>query len=55
MLTPKEIVDSLDKYIIGQDDAKKLISLAVYNHYQRICHPEQKLKMMLKVLLELLE
>lgn len=42
--TPRSIKQELDKYIIGQDDAKKLISLAVYNHYQRICHPEQKLK-----------
>ncbi len=42
--TPRSIKRELDKYIIGQDDAKKLISLAVYNHYQRICHPEEKLK-----------
>lgn len=33
---PKEIKDFLDQYIIGQDDAKKVISVAVYNHYKRL-------------------
>ena len=33
---PKEIVDYLDKYIIGQDLAKKVIAVAIYNHYKRI-------------------
>ncbi len=32
---PKEICASLDEYIIGQDEAKKTISVAVYNHYKR--------------------
>lgn len=36
MLKPKEIVDKLDEYIIGQDTAKKVLSVAVYNHYKRI-------------------
>ncbi|MBE7082297.1 MAG: ATP-dependent Clp protease ATP-binding subunit ClpX [Clostridiales bacterium] len=33
---PDEIKAELDKYIIGQDDAKKVLSVAVYNHYKRI-------------------
>lgn len=33
---PKEINDFLNQYIIGQDDAKKYLSVAVYNHYKRI-------------------
>lgn len=33
---PKEIKDYLDAYVIGQDDAKKVISVAVYNHYKRL-------------------
>ena len=34
--TPKEIKLFLDEYVIGQDDAKKQLSVAVYNHYKRI-------------------
>jgi ATP-dependent Clp protease ATP-binding subunit ClpX len=37
---PAEIKDYLDKYVIGQDDAKKTLSVAVYNHYKRLQHPE---------------
>jgi len=33
---PKEIKDVLDEYVIGQDKAKKILSVAVYNHYKRI-------------------
>ena len=33
---PKEIKSFLDQYIIGQDDAKKILAVAVYNHYKRI-------------------
>lgn len=33
---PKEIKDILDQYVIGQDNAKKALSVAVYNHYKRI-------------------
>ena len=36
ILTPKELKNILDQYIIGQDDAKKTLSVAVYNHYKRI-------------------
>lgn len=36
ILKPKEIKERLDEYIIGQDRAKKTISVAVYNHYKRI-------------------
>ena len=36
LLKPKEITAFLDQYVIGQEDAKKYISVAVYNHYKRI-------------------
>lgn len=36
IIKPKEIKQRLDEYIIGQDNAKKAISVAVYNHYKRI-------------------
>ena len=35
-LTPKELKNFLDNYVIGQEDAKKTLSVAVYNHYKRI-------------------
>ena len=34
--TPADIVSKLDDYVIGQDDAKKTLSVAVYNHYKRV-------------------
>ncbi|MBO4472289.1 MAG: ATP-dependent Clp protease ATP-binding subunit ClpX [Clostridia bacterium] len=34
--TPREIKEKLDEYIVGQDEAKKTLSVAVYNHYKRI-------------------
>ncbi|MDR0399311.1 MAG: ATP-dependent Clp protease ATP-binding subunit ClpX [Treponema sp.] len=37
--TPREIKTYLDLFIIGQDDAKKALSVAVYNHYKRIANP----------------
>ncbi|MBP1562745.1 MAG: ATP-dependent Clp protease ATP-binding subunit ClpX [Oscillospiraceae bacterium] len=36
LLTPEEIKAYLDEYIIGQDDAKKVLSISVYNHYKRV-------------------
>lgn len=39
--SPKEIKKILDEYVIGQEEAKKTLSVAVYNHYKRIAHEEQ--------------
>jgi ATP-dependent Clp protease ATP-binding subunit ClpX len=36
--TPKEIAALLDQYVIGQDQAKRILSVAVYNHYKRLRH-----------------
>jgi len=36
ILSPKEICDRLDEYVIGQDQAKRVLSVAVYNHYKRV-------------------
>jgi len=38
---PAEIKAVLDQYVIGQESAKKILSVAVYNHYKRIAHHEQ--------------
>jgi ATP-dependent Clp protease ATP-binding subunit ClpX len=37
---PREIKEFLDQYVIGQDDAKKKISVAVHNHYKRLLHTD---------------
>jgi len=42
LLKPKEIKALLDKYIIGQERAKKVLSVAVYNHYKRIKYYENR-------------
>ena len=39
---PKELKAELDKYVIGQDEAKKTLSVAVYNHYKRLLHEKSK-------------
>ncbi len=41
LLKPREIHEFLDEYIVGQDAAKKMLSVAVYNHYKRIQHATQ--------------
>lgn len=44
MLSPQEIKEHLDKYIVGQETAKKFLSVAVYNHYKRINYNESVMK-----------
>jgi ATP-dependent Clp protease ATP-binding subunit ClpX len=39
---PKEIKAFLDQYMIGQEQAKRVMSVAVYNHYKRLLQPETK-------------
>lgn len=41
LFKPREIKNFLDQYVIGQDDAKKILSVAVYNHYKRISQKTQ--------------
>lgn len=42
VLKPSEIKAKLDEYVIGQEDAKKVLSVAVYNHYKRLNQPASK-------------
>ena len=41
ILTPAEIKAGLDQYVIGQDDAKRVLAVSVYNHYKRILSGQQ--------------
>ena len=41
LLKPKQIMEHLNQYVIGQDEAKKALAVAVYNHYKRITHIEE--------------
>ena len=45
LLTPQELKKVLDEYVIGQDRAKIALSVAVYNHYKRIYHPETEVEL----------
>ena len=40
LLKPQEIHSILDEYVIGQDEAKKVLSVSVYNHYKRVMAPK---------------
>lgn len=40
LLKPKEIHELLDDYVIGQEEAKKILSVAVYNHYKRVMYKD---------------
>ena len=42
LVKPTEINKFLDLYVIGQDEAKKYLSVAVYNHYKRLMHQNRK-------------
>ena len=41
LITPEEIFDALSEYVIGQEEAKKSLAVAVYNHYKRILYLEK--------------
>ncbi len=42
LLTPYQLKKHLDEYVIGQEEAKKILSVAVYNHYKRISQPKEE-------------
>ncbi|MBQ4272690.1 MAG: ATP-dependent Clp protease ATP-binding subunit ClpX [Clostridia bacterium] len=41
LLSPRQIHEELDKHVVGQDDAKRTLSVAVYNHYKRILNKDK--------------
>ena len=41
LLKPVQIREFLDDYVIGQEEAKKVLSVAVYNHYKRVTAPKE--------------
>lgn len=41
LITPAQMKEHLDKFVIGQDEAKKTLTVAVYNHYKRLIHKEK--------------
>ena len=45
LLKPKEIKEFLDEYVIGQEEAKKVLSVAVYNHYKRINYKSDEVEL----------
>jgi len=44
ILSPKEIKEKLDEYVVGQDEAKKSLAVAVYNHYKRINNQDNNIE-----------
>lgn len=42
--TPQRLVKLLDEYVIGQDEAKKVLSVAAYNHFKQISNPDLELQ-----------
>ena len=48
---PREIKEKLDEYVIGQDEAKKVLSVAVYNHYKRINNKNPKVRLQSNILM----
>ena len=42
LLKPRQIKEFLDEYVIGQEDAKKALAVAVYNHYKRVTNPPKE-------------
>ena len=44
LLKPQEIKSYLDDFVIGQDQAQKVLSVAVYNHYKRILQPDTSIE-----------
>jgi ATP-dependent Clp protease ATP-binding subunit ClpX len=45
---PSELKEKLDEYVIGQNEAKRVLCVAVYNHYKRILYREEKQKKQIK-------